>query len=243
MEELSYFGGLRFQGYNLKREIKRCNDFAAKADDIINSIITENMSDLEKEMAIHDYIVKNTAYDYENYINGTIPQKGYHADGVLLDGIGVCQGYAEAIQLLLTKAGIKSMVIDGGGELNHAWNIVEIDGKNYHVDATWNDSIPDSPYKIKHRYFNLSDKAIGRDHKWPKNVFPKCNDKRFDYLYDNRGSIYEGEFYFKNKKDNWKLCKINMSDQTEMQSRIYKMKKDGSNIATIAKGNFIPQEI
>lgn len=41
-----------------------------KIDEILNAI-DDDMSDLEKELAIHDYIVLNTAYDEENYNKDT----------------------------------------------------------------------------------------------------------------------------------------------------------------------------
>lgn len=71
-----------------------------KAKEIIEQIIKPGMSDIDKAKAIHDYIIRNTKYDYENWLNNTIPPVSYTAYGVLIKGMGVCQGYTEAFNLL-----------------------------------------------------------------------------------------------------------------------------------------------
>jgi putative cell wall-binding protein len=112
------------------------------AQNILSSIIVPGMSDYEKEKAIHDYIIDNTKYDMENYLNDTIPPDSYSPYGALINHVAVCEGFAEATDLLLNMAGIESMVVFGeanNGEITggHGWNIVKIDGKYYHVDTTW----------------------------------------------------------------------------------------------------------
>ncbi len=57
---------------------------------------------------------------------------------------------------------IESMIVVGSanGE-NHAWNIVNIDGDYYHIDATWDDPVTDDGTDtIIYDYFNLKDKDI-----------------------------------------------------------------------------------
>ena len=43
------------------------------------------------------------------------------------------------------------------------WNNVNIDGKNYHLDLTWDDYDNDSA-AVSHSYFNLSDDMIKANH-------------------------------------------------------------------------------
>lgn len=150
------------------------------AGNIISNIITPDMSDLKKELAIHDYLVKNTQYDYSNFIAGRVPAESYTAYGVLTKGIGVCLGYAQATKLLLNKAGIEAVVVIGtaygvGGWNAHAWNIVKLDGEYYHLDVTFDDPYPDSGDLVdNYRYFNLTNEEISKDHTWDMNQFPKC---------------------------------------------------------------------
>ncbi len=119
-----------------------------KADEILNNLITPNMSDLDKEIAIHDYLVINTRYDIEDVQKNTIPNEAHNPFGVLINGIGVCDGFSSSMHLLLNKAGVSCKNISGEGFSfsqveSHAWNQVMIDGQYYHVDATWDDPIPD----------------------------------------------------------------------------------------------------
>jgi len=150
-----------------------------KVNSIINEVIKDGMSDLEKEKAIHDYLVLNCRYDYDNFLKGTIPEESYSAYGLLINGAGVCQAYAEATQILLSRAGIECMIVTGsangvGGWGGHAWNIVKIDGKYYHLDVTWDDPVPDEKGRVLYWYFNLTDEQISNDHTWERSLYPEC---------------------------------------------------------------------
>ncbi len=133
-----------------------------KVQSIINNVITKDMSEFEKEMAIHDYIVLNTKYD-EEALNGNISSELiFTSYGCLVNNFAVCDGYAKAMQLLLNKVGVYTIRVTGDGNgVSHAWNIVRINGKNYQVDATWNDPVPDSGY-VRYKYFNMSDADIAK---------------------------------------------------------------------------------
>ena len=117
-----------------------------KVDAFINSL-GDDLTDLEKVLLVHDFIVGNTTYGYTQYTtqNGEIKpttvksqNNGHSMYGVLIDGVGVCQSYTEAMCYILDKLDVEcvSCVCD---DINHVWNCVKIDGKWYHVDATWND--------------------------------------------------------------------------------------------------------
>lgn len=65
----------------------------------------------------------------------------------------VCSGYAHAFQYLCGLGGIVCHYISGplNGE-DHAWNIVELDGKSYFVDVTACDAFPETGVKKYHPY-------------------------------------------------------------------------------------------
>ena len=141
----------------------------AMAEALLPSIITSDMSEYEKVKALHDYIINNTQYDYENYLNGTIPDSSYSAVGVFQYGVAVCQGYAYAFELLCELAGIECELVtgtaNGGG---HAWNQVKVDGKWYNIDLTWDDPIYYyngvlTPILV-YDYFLISDEQMYLDH-------------------------------------------------------------------------------
>lgn len=138
-----------------------------KAKEIIQSTIQPGMSDRDKIKALHDYVVLNAAYDYDNYLRDTIPDDSYSEYGILILNTGVCQGYALTMKLLLQLAGIETYYITGtaNGGL-HAWNMVVLDGNYYHVDATWDDPVPNRPGQVRYNYFLISDKQMAADHVW-----------------------------------------------------------------------------
>ncbi len=100
--------------------------------------IRDGMTDVEKALIIHDYLVREVDYNL-NVVNG----KPYFDDvftlkGVFVDRDAVCQGYALAYSFLLQEVGIESVVVSSE-PMNHAWNMIKIDNKWYHVDVTWDD--------------------------------------------------------------------------------------------------------
>jgi len=128
----------------------------------VNTILygTSNLqTDYEKSKYIYDYIINNTVYDTD----GT--DSIFWIDGVFLNGKAVCQGYAKAFQLLTGFLGINSVYVRGQSrDINHGWNLVEIDGEYYHVDSTWGDLNVDGQNGIDYSYLNLTDAEILMDH-------------------------------------------------------------------------------
>ena len=128
----------------------------AALQEVKSKIDTSGMSDEEIVLAYHEYLTSTVAYAYEDYFNGTIAANhGYDMYGALVKHSCVCQGYAETMFYLLREAGL-SCVIASSENINHAWNIVKIHGKWYHIDATWDDPVWDMPGRSYHDYFLVS---------------------------------------------------------------------------------------
>ncbi|WP_051331184.1 copper amine oxidase N-terminal domain-containing protein [Aneurinibacillus terranovensis] len=136
-----------------------------RVQQILSQIIHPGMTDDEKEKAIHDYIVLHVAYDET--------ETKYSPYNALAEGTTVCQGYSMLAYKMLTEAGIQNYMVDGQADgQNHGWNLVNIDGKWYHLDTTWDDPVPDRPGKVSYKYYNLTDDQIKHlNHTWVKN-FP-----------------------------------------------------------------------
>lgn len=151
-----------------------------KADEIIASVIKPGMTDFEKELALYDYVITHAEYDYVNYRNNTIPDESYRAYGILVKGIGVCEGYSEAMALLLNNVGIECTIVVSD-EMNHAWNIVRIDGIWYYLDVTFGDGMSSAGGTRMYDYFNLTDDELAFDHVWDRNEYVVCNDVKYSY--------------------------------------------------------------
>lgn len=114
-----------------------------KLQEIVQTEITEDMSEEERIWALSKYIMDNMEYDHdlakhdndssENIKRGWGESLYYS----VMEGEGVCEGYATYAQNLFTEAGITSYKIDG---FAHTWNLVEIDDEYYYVDLTKSDA-------------------------------------------------------------------------------------------------------
>ncbi|WPC41224.1 Ig-like domain-containing protein [Clostridium sp. JS66] len=142
----------------------------SKVDEILSQIITPDMTDVQKERAINDYICKNVAYDTTLTIHSA-----YSA--LFGNGKTVCSGYALLAYRMLTEAGLQARIITGEGDGQpHAWNLVKIDGNWYHLDVTWNDPIPDRVGRVTDTYFNLDDEQMkAENHEWIESDYPACD--------------------------------------------------------------------
>ncbi|KUG03382.1 putative protease [hydrocarbon metagenome] len=166
-----------------------------KVREIVNECISDGMSDYKKEKALHDHIINNAEYDYENFLRGSIPASSYTAYGVLILGRGVCQGYAEAMHMLCCEAGLKSLVVQGtsifeGKWYKHAWNIVSLNGQYYQVDVCWDDVIaPGGKGTLSYTYFNLNDQDMSKDHNWNKQQYPSCTATKYNYYVYNQQQV------------------------------------------------------
>ncbi|MBN3375808.1 protease [Clostridium botulinum] len=183
-------------------EIKRQKEATmAEVKRIVKSIIKPDMTDFEKELALHDYIVRTADYNTVNYKNGINALEDHTAYGVLVDHIGVCESYAKAMSLLLEEVGIECKYVtgvsvhDGKAGGGHAWNMVKLDNEWYNLDATWDDPVSDrngaesvnkntnSMATVNHTYFNIPDSIFNKDHKrgnFEQN-YPACTATKYSY--------------------------------------------------------------
>lgn len=121
-----------------------------KETENIISQVNNNMSDFQKVMTVHDYMVLNYKYDttYSNYNTSMMVTK-----------TGVCQAYALIFKLIMDELGIECTYVSSD-EMNHAWNLVKVDGEWYHIDVTWDDPISDRFGVVSHIYALLSSEQI-----------------------------------------------------------------------------------
>ena len=183
-------------------EPDKCYSISAKAQkvlqvaqNIIQDKITTSMTKYEKEKAIHDYIVANTAYGTP-VSDSTNPV--YGVEGVLINHSAVCQGYAETMKLFMDMLGIECQVVTGtatnaGSTENHAWNLIKLDdNKWYHMDATWDDPTPDVAGRITYAYFNVTDDMIKEDHTIDSNkTYETADGTQYFYYADSKVTSVE----------------------------------------------------
>ena len=146
-----------------------------RARAVAKEICTDSMSDVEKIMAICDWLALNVVYDYSAasasyetsvaltydcyYLEGVFRQKVVGGD-VVWDGCAVCDGISKAFVLLCGLEDIKAVrVVGTGNGGSHAWNkvLVDADGNGeaewYAFDLTWASSKSDGD-KVEYYYHN-----------------------------------------------------------------------------------------
>lgn len=156
--KISYGGDYKI-GITINRAYTQdeINEINNKVDKILNENVNNNMPPKEKIRAIHDYIIDHTEYDklkYENKNDDTY--KSNTAYGVLIEGYGTCNGYADAMEIFLDKMNVINYKISNE---EHIWNLVYLDGKWYHLDLTWDDPISETNIN-RDTYFLITTKTL-----------------------------------------------------------------------------------
>lgn len=145
---------------------------AARA--VLDGCVTQDMSAYEKELALYAWLTGNVTYDRSHYDPQGAPRTSYEPYGPLVDGKGVCLGFASTFQLLLDMAEVECITVVGGAfhsREHHAWNMVRLNGQWYCVDATWDYG----PFKPRYHYFNVtSDYMALTDHQWDYASVPEA---------------------------------------------------------------------
>ena len=142
--------------------------------------------------AIHDYICNKVTY-CPNKVPGTdeYPPQTHSAGPVFTDTNPevVCEGYGEAFKVLCDAFGIPCVPVIGNPDALHLWNYVQIDGKWYLVDATWDDPTNGS---VRYKYFLAGADTTG-DHIPSNNHWSGKYDLTLVYpALNSTGYVYNG---------------------------------------------------
>ena len=172
-----------------------------EAEKIIFDLVESDFTDLEKALLVHDRVDK--LVDYVN--NGS--DDDHNIVGVLINKKAVCEGYAQTYCYLLKKLGIESRMASSN-ELVHAWNIIILNGKKYHIDATWDDPLPDIDGRAKHTNFLCSTQKFknsegGAYHNASDYNTEPTDTTYDDYFWNDCDSGFEvcgGKIYYIDKK-------------------------------------------
>lgn len=108
----------------------------------ISNLAQEEYTDKgEQLLFVNDYLATSCEYDTESAENANnVDDSAWSAYGCLVENSAVCEGYTNAVTLILDKLGIPSIEVIGrtsSGQL-HTWNKVYLDGEWLNVDVTSN---------------------------------------------------------------------------------------------------------
>ncbi len=144
-------------------------EFEAAAKKIIDKALKQdNLFDRVK--VIHDALVNMT--DYVSYGADYISE----ADGPLIYGKALCEGYSKAFMYLCQSVGIECICVSGS---NHMWNMLKLDGEWYNMDVTWDDPVGGS---LGYDYFCIPSSKLDSEHAFD-NPFPVPSATADKYSY------------------------------------------------------------
>ncbi|MCQ4021855.1 MULTISPECIES: dockerin type I domain-containing protein [unclassified Ruminococcus] len=133
--------------------------FYAEIDKIV-ALAQSQSTDFAKALYVHDYIVSKSEYATEVYDSQAEPSPFvYNAYGTLVNKRSVCQGYSFAYKAVMSRLSIE-VGYALSEEMNHVWNTVDIGGKTYHIDLTYDDPVPDKVGYVGHSSFLCTDEEI-----------------------------------------------------------------------------------
>lgn len=175
----------------------RTEEMAAELDEAADRVlagVTEEMSEYDTVLYLHDYLAEQVDYDETSAYQHT-------AYGALVEGKAVCDGYAAAMQYLLLRAGIDCQIVYGDDRENnsehHAWNTVKIDGSWYHLDVTW-DVPPEGTSQALYANFLLSTEQVERRHIIHSPINGVENEEAYSYYPPVENCTDEGLNYYQN---------------------------------------------
>ena len=147
-------------------------EVAQQAQAAIASLALDGLPPIEREAAVHDYILRRCAYQFDESDDASNSALGFFNNGLCR-----CAGYVDTFRLLGRLAGLDVEMIggpttrDAEDSKGHAWNLIRLDGLWYVVDLTWDDMV-DAAGGIERVYFNLPPASFGGTRSFDEDVFP-----------------------------------------------------------------------
>ncbi len=136
--------------------------------------LTGELSDFtpgEAVLRLCTILAATVEYDYAREQSGdTAWNQSDTAFGALIDGKASGQGFAMALKLMCDQLDIPCMVVLGRRDsVDHGWNIVRLDGKYYHVDASVFSQVgPENAFLLGDGW--MSDRCW-----WDAELYPACD--------------------------------------------------------------------
>ena len=142
------------------------------AKSVLDEIITDGMSDYEKELAVYKWMTANIGFDSGSMT--AIPEDESkpvdNPNGVLKNHEAVCVGYATTFRLFMQMLGIDCMVVHDS-HLSHSWDLVKLDGQWYHTDIYSDAGSGEGNFS----HFNLNDETMMSSQEWNTDFFPAAD--------------------------------------------------------------------
>ena len=158
-------------------QVKYINDEVAKIEGMMKTDLTTK----DKIKVFHDYIINTTKYDKERAGRLNAREfknsESHTATGLLKNHLALCGGYSDIMSIYLSRLNIPNIRISAE---KHVWNLVYIDNKWLHIDATWDDPVTNTGKQILiHDYYLIDTATLMKqdtvEHNYNKNFYKEAN--------------------------------------------------------------------
>lgn len=158
--------------YNASDIAARKKKFDAAVDLAVQEAKTQK-NKYDQAKAVHDYMVKTFDFD--------VTCKNTTAYDLAVNKKGTCTSYTGFYKAAMDKLGIPCKVAVSS-DIQHEWNVIQIDGNWYHADITYDD--PVGVDSMTYANFMKSDKIMGiTGHiNWKITGGIKCTDTKYNSL-------------------------------------------------------------
>lgn len=157
------------EGYENKAEME------SLAQDILNQIISSDMTQMEKAQKIYNWCHGNISYvntsDKSSWINGAILAFETHS--------GDCFNYFAAAKALLTQAGIENIDVikSDTSHSSHFWSLVNCGDGWYHFDTTPRKGDGDYFFMVTDDQLEEYSEAHNNSHIFDRSLYPATSTK------------------------------------------------------------------
>jgi hypothetical protein len=165
-------------------------------ENILDSVITANMTSEQKVKAVYDYMIHNFTHSDdampillrggEEEINPVDTERSLFTP-IMLSGKGTCDVFASGLRLLLLRLGFECNYVSGqyvnrnGSQSGHGWNQVKIDDEWYWLDVDVEGTVfrrdgYEAP--IYFLYMKKDDYWL-TNHDWNRGEYPACDSAKY----------------------------------------------------------------
>ena len=194
---------IRFTHTEDPKELKEREEQVSRVLEKILDEVGDITDPYEQVKRVYEYLITETKY------RSRVTDQSMYS--VLVDGRGVCAGYARAFQFIMRNLGFESIIVTGdlkqsgreGGVLSlftpyisedldgHAWNMVKIGTHWYHVDVTSGEALTPRNSNISYTFLAIPDEQLLKTHTVSEGqVLPQADSYDLEY-YRTHGLYFE----------------------------------------------------
>lgn len=156
---------------------------------------TKGLDDYSRLVKVYRYLIDHVEYEKKN--SNAVEYQNINS--VFSGGKSVCAGYAKSLMYILEQMDIPCIVVagreKGDDQESHLWNLARIEGTDFYLDVTWDDSSisENVPAAARKGYDNLgmNDSLLAIRHETDTGYgnYPVCDSLKYYYY------LREGEYF------------------------------------------------